>query len=428
MNAVILSALLLTVCGLAAGVELTVEHIREKLSSFQIPQSVHEDRAKFLKDWSEIVKAARIKAASSPVDDKPRPKIEDPTSIPWECPYFPPSATVPTSVHALRPADIDIVAAFGDSITAGNGVRAEMERPWMTAIPNRGEAFSVGGERSLDEGSMTITNILRKYNPEVEGASYCARTRFHPWSGYNVAVPGDKARGMESQAVELINKLLERLTIEEYFSTWKMVTLLIGGNDLCQFCIPTPNQNDSTAEGYTNGIKRALDVMHEYLPRAFVNLQIMTDVTPVKDLIHPGQEEFCEELHNIECACAMNPETAPQLRPLQLAYYDLLMELVADDRYDTRDDFTVVIQPFLKDQLPFTLPDGSYDMSYFAPDCFHPGVKTHQAFAIGLWNCMLTPVGQKPFLVDESEPQVYKCPSESEPYFYTTKNSGLKQK
>jgi len=206
------------------------------------------------------------------------------------------------------------------------------------------------------------------------------------------------------------------------------VTLLVGGNDLCQFCIPAPNQNASSAEGYADGFKRALDMMHEYLPRAFVNVQIMADVTAVKDLIHEGYEELCEELHNIECPCAMNNETAPLLRPLQLAYYDKLMELVDNDRYDTRDDFTVVIQPFLRDQQPFKKADGNYDMEYFAPDCFHPSVKSHQAFAIGLWNSLLTPVGQKPFMVEDDEPEEYKCPSESAPYFYTTKNSGLKKK
>jgi hypothetical protein len=31
------------------------------------------------------------------------------------------SEKVPTSVHKLRPGDVDIVAAIGDSLTAGNG-------------------------------------------------------------------------------------------------------------------------------------------------------------------------------------------------------------------------------------------------------------------------------------------------------------------
>ena len=39
----------------------------------------------------------------------------------FSCPDMTPSAAVPTSVHALKPSDIKIVAALGDSLTAANG-------------------------------------------------------------------------------------------------------------------------------------------------------------------------------------------------------------------------------------------------------------------------------------------------------------------
>jgi len=40
---------------------------------------------------------------------------------------------------------------------------------------------------------------------------------------------------MEAQAVEAMNLMLEDPTID-YFNDWKLVTLFIGGNDLCQSC------------------------------------------------------------------------------------------------------------------------------------------------------------------------------------------------
>ena len=64
-------------------------------------------------------------------------------------------------------------------------------------------------------------------------------------------------------------------------------------------------------------------------------------------------------------------------------------------RYDTRDDFTVVIQPLFNNLDMPKLPDGSVDTSYFAPDCFHFSGKAHAAAAHGLWNIMLKPVGKK---------------------------------
>ena len=52
------------------------------------------------------------------------------------------------------------------------------------------------------------------------------------------------------------------------------------------------------------------------------------------------------------CPCAASPEDLPNMRPTQLAYHDLLKELIDSGRYDTRDDFTVVLQPHMRDFLP----------------------------------------------------------------------------
>ena len=52
------------------------------------------------------------------------------------------------------------------------------------------------------------------------------------------------------------------------------------------------------------------------------------------------------------CSCALNETTRPLLRPAQLGYYEKLKELAEGGRYDTRDDFTVVLQPYMVDMLP----------------------------------------------------------------------------
>ena len=65
------------------------------------------------------------------------------------------------------------------------------------------------------------------------------------------------------------------------------------------------------------------------------------------------------------------------------------------NRYDKRDDFTVVLQPFFDHTIIPRKPDGSVDRSFFAPDCFHFSGKAHAASALALWNAMLEPVGKK---------------------------------
>ena len=49
------------------------------------------------------------------------------------------SKIVPTSVHKLRPGDIDVIGAIGDSLTAANGVFAHDEL--QIALEGRGELF-----------------------------------------------------------------------------------------------------------------------------------------------------------------------------------------------------------------------------------------------------------------------------------------------
>lgn len=54
------------------------------------------------------------------------------------------SIVPPDSVHRLRPGDIDIVAAIGDSLTAGNGAMAT--NILQVFIENKGVSWSIGGQ------------------------------------------------------------------------------------------------------------------------------------------------------------------------------------------------------------------------------------------------------------------------------------------
>lgn len=55
------------------------------------------------------------------------------------------SPTPPTSVHKLRPGDIEIVAAIGDSIIAGMGIAATNVP--QIIVENKGIAFATGNSK-----------------------------------------------------------------------------------------------------------------------------------------------------------------------------------------------------------------------------------------------------------------------------------------
>jgi hypothetical protein len=55
-----------------------------------------------------------------------------------------PSPSVPTSVHKLRPSDIKVVGAIGDSLTAAMGAKAKTVLGLLTEY--RGVSWSMGGK------------------------------------------------------------------------------------------------------------------------------------------------------------------------------------------------------------------------------------------------------------------------------------------
>ena len=55
---------------------------------------------------------------------------------------------------------------------------------------------------------------------------------------------------MEAQAEEVMLLMLENPEID-YWNDWKMITLFIGGNDLCQYCNEAMNVRTSSFVYFT---------------------------------------------------------------------------------------------------------------------------------------------------------------------------------
>ena len=89
----------------------------------------------------------------------------------------------------------------------------------------------------------------------------------------------------------------------------------------------------------------------------------------------------CSAAHASNCAAyPKSVEDEQLLVNTTLEYRRLTNELIESGRYDTTDDFSVVIQPYMRDFNPPRLANGKVDLSYFAPDCFHFAAKSHGKF------------------------------------------------
>ncbi|CAF1348557.1 unnamed protein product [Rotaria magnacalcarata] len=333
--------------------------------------------------------------------------------VDFQCTALTPSPTVPTSVHALRPADIKYIGAIGDSLTAANGAKAWTIIGLLTE--NRGVSWSIGGERDLSS-VVTLPNIMREFNFKLYGQSSGNGNQNSSSAVFNVAKPGAVSADMPGQANLLVDRMIEYLGVNKFNSEWKLVTFFIGGNDLCAYCEDT---NRYSASAYKSNVQTTLNILRDRMPRTIVNFVTVLNVAELEDL-HEGV--VCTNMQGFLCDCAIKPDTREQVRVANLAYQKVTNELIDSGIYDVKNDFTVVRQPFMEHmKVPNKPNNGGPDFDYFAPDCFHFSTKGHEAAAIELWNNMMEKVGQKTTLWDLKD--TLKCPSAGNGYIYTSKNS-----
>ena len=139
-----------------------------------------------------------------------------------------------------------------------------------------------------------------------------------------MAVSGQEANHMPEQAQRLVDRIRQSKQVN-FENDWKMITLFIGGNDLCDYCKDTELHSP---DRYIADIRDALDILYNNLPRTFVNLVTVLRVSEVQQL---NLNIVCNSLHTMVCPCASYPESADaekELIEVQSQYQNLIEDLV----------------------------------------------------------------------------------------------------
>ena len=339
----------------------------------------------------------------------------------FDCDVILSSFEPPTSVHKLRPSDVDIVSAIGDSLTAANGAGAstfgDMSKNY------RGLSFDIGGEFDAPDKEplkdvakhFTLPNALKRYNPGLKGWSVGVENVQEEGANLNLAVPGSRAVNLTSQVRNLITEIKTNSKYD-FENDWKMLTVFIGGNNLCEYC----TDPRSSPENFKADVEAALDILLAETPKMFVSLLTIFRMDFINEMT---LTPTCKMAQQSICPCVKktDQESIDRLAEVTKSYRECLRELVDSGIYDVREDFTVVIQPYLENSDPPRVDDGTVDMSYFAPDCFHYSRKGHNFIARGLWNNLFQKVGHKSRELRINDEIL--CPVKDFPYFYTAKNS-----
>ncbi|KAL7301492.1 hypothetical protein TKK_0005929 [Trichogramma kaykai] len=348
-------------------------------------------------------------------------RIQDYISTPFPCDVSNGrSPKVPKTVHELRPGDIDVIGAMGDSLTAGNGVFAS--NILHVLMENRGVVATGGGQGNW-RMYLTLPNILKEFNPNLIGFATSDAFTYEKASEFNVAEGGAMSRDIPYMAQALINRMKSdpRVDLKKH---WKMVSIMIGANDFCTDMCYLPKASD-TLYNHKKDLLQALRLLKSELPRTFVSvippphLQLLVNMT--------GRSAFCEITVDFECSCLLGLT----FRDRRQAYYDIMAqwhkleeEIAMYPEFQT-NDFAVVIQPFTTNLTFPETSDGKSDFSYLSSDCFHISQKGNARVSNALWNNLLQAVGAKSRNWKNTFEE-FLCPTERRPFIATPKNSNIK--
>ncbi|BFF96615.1 phospholipase B1 membrane-associated [Drosophila madeirensis] len=322
----------------------------------------------------------------------------------------------PTSVHRLRPGDIDVIGAMGDSLTAGNGIFAT--NLLHVTVENRGVVWSIGGQYNWRK-YLTLPNILKEFNPNLYGYAIKDGISTDRSSRFDVAELAAMSRDMPYMATVLV-KRMQRDPNVNMTSDWKLVTLFIGNNDFCTDICYYP-EPEMTIKWHEQNMLKTYRYLRDNVPRLMLNVVPAPNLRFLTNL--SGLPSACYSTLRFECPCLMGKGKG------RLDYLEGIMKrwIAKDSEIASREEFstetfTINVQPFSQFRDFPRTRSGMTDTRFFSEDCFHLSQRGHAAAANSIWNNMLELPGEKSGFATQLF-ETFHCPTEQRPFLITRENS-----
>jgi len=197
--------------------------------------------------------------------------------------------------------------ALGDSITAAFGAKGR-HGGFHEA---RGLSWTIGG----DEGATTLQNFIKQHKPNLTGYSLGSRETSLCW--------GPVCRDVHRQRHDQLNGALSGLMIRNVWydqldhledqlitmgidaeSSWKVLTLFVGANDLCVVCRMKKRFNRSE---YGESRRRILGEIRLRFPCTMLTLNVV-ELFNVSAIYRATEDQaYCKDVNRLifmECDCA----------------------------------------------------------------------------------------------------------------------------
>ena len=198
---------------------------------------------------------------------------------------------------AVHPSEIKCFGVIGDSISAGFSMISGSPR--SDFIEYRDQAFAIGRKPDY----RTLPNIFHDFNPQLNLSESCA-SNYETLVDYNhrsnqdcnVAISG----ALSDRLVDMWSDLLFQWNNRNCSRKWKVLTVMIGANDICAYCLTGYNQ---TISNYMSNVRKLHDQIYRDTQNVFINYVSLFDVSVVMDWQNPK----CDIVHLLinECPCIL---------------------------------------------------------------------------------------------------------------------------
>ena len=202
------------------------------------------------------------------------------------------------SIHAeIYPKDIECFGVIGDSISAGFSMNSgSISKDFFEY---RNQVFSIGRK----ENYRTLPNIFHQFNPNLNLSKSCAsnyETIVSFNHNYNIDCNVAISGALSNHVIFMWEELYFQWLKYNCSNKWKVLTIMIGANDICAYCI---NGYNETISNYIMNIKQLIDNIYDDSQKIFINFISLFDVGVVLDWQNPK----CDIVHILinECTCIL---------------------------------------------------------------------------------------------------------------------------
>ncbi|KAI8368586.1 hypothetical protein EDC96DRAFT_543338 [Choanephora cucurbitarum] len=246
-------------------------------------------------------------------------------------------------------------------MTAGFGMISGRP-PFATVLEYRGKVFSVGG----DSGEHTLPNFFSIYaGASQTGASKGTTLPKSKGKQLNNAISGAKTQDLDDE----LNRLTRMLLYEKYKhikDDWKLITLFIGANNVCELCQPPFSRLPELADAdvFEANVRAMLERIRTDVGKSFVNLVALFNVSSVYEASR--EDPYCRMVldpsHMVICSCIQGNEKQRQAADRIVDEYNRrLQKLEKEFKYKDIHQLGVSYQPSFAD-----FPVSKYKQAYFS--------------------------------------------------------------